>query len=163
MKYLKTEFKESIAELRIKPSSENLTAVIQKPEFRTLPANVLHTTGTQSKMMIEYMRDASAMLCFISPGREHSIELHLDAERVLIPKCFACGHPSYSRYLTYHHVRLLDIKATEKMVWNDLFKSEFGGSLSGKPFSTIHGRLFTEIAINREVQVRGGPIQGGFK
>ncbi len=34
--------------------------------------------------------------------------------------------------------------------------------MSGGPFSTIHGDLITETTINREVKVRGGPMQGGF-
>ena len=162
MNNMTTELKQSIADLRIKPSSETLTAVIQQPEFRILLANLLHTTGTQSKMIVEYMHDVSAMLCLISSVREHSIERHLAAERALIPKCFAFGHPNYSHYLTYQHDRLLDIKATESMVWDDLVKNGFGGSLSGEPFSTIHGDLITETTINREVKVRGGPMQGGF-
>ena len=94
--------------------------------------------------------------------RELSIERHLAAERALVPKCFAFGHPNYSRYLTYQHVRLLDIKATKMMVWDDLVKNGFGGSFSGEPFSTIHGDLITETSINREVRVRGEPMQGGF-
>ena len=157
-----TELKQSIADLRIKPSSKSLAAVIQQPEFSILIAHLTHTTGTQSKMIVEYMRDVSAMLCLISSMREHSIERHLAAERALVPKCFAFGHPNYSRYLTYQHVRLLDIKATKMMVWDDLVKNGFGGSLSGEPFSTIHGDLITETTINREVKVRGGPMQGGF-
>ena len=38
----------------------------------------------------------------------------------------------------------------------------FGGSISGEPFSTIHGDLITETTINREVKVRGGPMRGGY-
>ena len=34
--------------------------------------------------------------------------------------------------------------------------------MSGEPFSTIYGDLITETTINREVKVRGGPMQGGF-
>eukprot|EP00794_Sanderia_malayensis_P016352 gene16352-17996_t len=162
MNDITAELRQRIADLRIKPSSETLAAVIQQPEFKILLVNLLHTTGTQSKMIVEYIRDVSAMLCLISSVREHSIERHLAAERALIPKCFAFGHPNYSRYLTYQHVRLLDIKSTERMVWDDLVKNGFGGSLSGEPFSTIHGDLITETTINREVKVKGGPMQGGF-
>ena len=39
---------------------------------------------------------------------------------------------------------------------------EFGGSITGQSFSTIHGDLITETTINREVKVRGGPMRGGY-
>ena len=45
----------------------------------------------------------------------------------------------------------------QKAAWDDLLKDGFGGSLSGQPFSTIHGDFITET-INREVEVRGGPM-----
>ena len=35
-------------------------------------------------------------------------------------------------------------------------------SMSGEPFSTIHGDLITETTINLEVKVRGGQKQGGY-
>jgi hypothetical protein len=50
----------------------------------------------------------------------------------------------------------------QKDAWDDLVQSGFGGSISGEPFSTINGDLITEITINREVKVRGRPIQGGY-
>ena len=38
----------------------------------------------------------------------------------------------------------------------------FGGSLTGDKFSTKHADLIIEMAINGEVKVRGGPMQGGY-
>ena len=113
-------------------------------------------------MMVEYLKDVSAMLCFIVAVREKSMETHLAAERVLLPKCFAFGHVNYARYLTFQHVNLQNVKRNLKDAWDDLVQNGFGGSMSGKPFSTIHGDLITEITINREVKVRGGPMQGGY-
>ena len=46
-------------------------------------------------------------------------------------------------------------------VWNDLLREGLCGSLSGEPFSTIHGDLITEVAITGEVKVRGDTITGG--
>jgi len=91
--------------------------------------------------------------------REKSIETHLAAERTLLPKCFAFGHVNYARYLTFQHVNLQNVKMNHKDAWDDLVENGFRGSLSGEPFSTIHGDLITEITINREVKVRGGPMQ----
>ncbi|KAG1692280.1 Glutamate receptor 2 [Nymphon striatum] len=114
------------------------------------------------KLIVRYVRDVSAMLCFVSAVREKRIERHLAAERVLLPKCFAFGHQNYARYMTFQHVKLQDIKSKQDEAWNDLLVNGFGGSVSGKPYSTIHGDLITETTINREVKVRGGPMQGGF-
>ena len=44
----------------------------------------------------------------------------------------------------------------------DLETFGYGNSLSGDKFSTIPGDLVTEVAINREVNVTGGPIRGGY-
>eukprot|EP00794_Sanderia_malayensis_P002977 gene2977-3431_t len=118
--------------------------------------------GTQSQMMIEYLKDVSAMLALVRSVREKSIDLHLAAEGALLPKCFAFDHVNYSRYLSAQHVNLQSIKINNPAAWEDLELNGFGGSLKGKPFSTIHGDLITEVTINREVKVRGRPMQGGF-
>eukprot|EP00795_Rhopilema_esculentum_P006387 gene6387-11826_t len=113
-------------------------------------------------MIVQYLKDVSAMLCLISSVRENTIERHLAAERALIPKCFAFGHPNYARYLSFQHVNLLDIKRNHATIWQDLLENEYGGSVSCESFSTMHGELITEMTINREVTARGGPMQGGF-
>ena len=55
-----------------------------------------------------------------------------------------------------------EIQSEQTEVWSDLLVNGFGGLVSGKPFSTIHGDLINETTINREMKVRGGPMQGGF-
>ena len=37
-----------------------------------------------------------------------------------------------------------------------------GASLRGNSFSTVPGDLVNEVIINREIQVRGGPMRGGY-
>ena len=37
-----------------------------------------------------------------------------------------------------------------------------GASLSGRKFSTIPSDLVTEVTVNREVKIRGGPMRGGY-
>ncbi len=59
-------------------------------------------------------------------------------------------------------MKLQDIKSKQKEAWSDLLVNGFGGSISGKPYSTIHGDLIMGTTINRETKVRGGPMQGGF-
>ena len=154
--------REVIANLRNDPSPTNLQSLLGLPVFKEICATLMHSEGTQAKMMVEYLKDVSAMLCLIAAMREKSIETHLAAERTLLPKCFAFGHVNYARYLTFQHVNLQNVKMNHKDAWDDLVENGFRGSLSGEPFSTIHGDLITEITINREVKVRGGPMQGGY-
>ena len=113
-------------------------------------------------MMVEYLKDVSAMLCLITAVQEKSIETHLAVERALLPKCFAFGHMNYARYLTFQHVNLQNVKVNCPDSWEDLVQNSFGGSLSGEPFSTIHRDLITETTINHEVKVRRGPMQSGY-
>ncbi len=160
---LDNDLKHSLAKLRVDQSPTKLALVLAQPAFQLLfESAISNHTETQAKMIVEYLRDVSAMLCLISSVRENSIERHLAAERVLIPKCFAFGHPNYSRYLSFQHVKLVDIKRNHTAIWEDLSQNGYGGSISGEPFSTMHGDLITETTINREVKTRGGPMQGGF-
>ena len=88
------------------------------------------------------------MLCLIQAAREKNIEKHLAAERALLPKCFAFGHVSYARYLSFQHVSLGDIKLNRRDVWDDAKLNGFGGSLSGS-FPRFEG-------VHRQVKVKGG-------
>ena len=108
------------------------------------------------------MYDESIFLALIFAAQEQNFELHLVEERELLPKCFAFNHINYSRYLTFQHVNFSEIKHCNDNVWNDLLREGFRGSLSGEPFSSIHGDLITEPAINREVKVRDGPMTDGY-
>ena len=116
----------------------------------------------QAQIIIEYIKDVSSMLCLISAVREKCFERHLAAERMLIPKCVALDHVNYSRYLAFQHVNLDNVKRRNKPAWDELIENGFGGSISGQPFLTIHGDLITGTPINREVKVRGGPMQSGY-
>ena len=50
--------------------------------------------------MLQYIKDISCMLALVYSVREKSIELHIAAERKLLPKLFAFDHVNYARYLT---------------------------------------------------------------
>ena len=157
------EFRHSLEMLRCSPSPKELNLLMSNPEFERLCTDLMSSnSGTECKMMIEYLKDVSAMLALISSVRENHIERHLQAERALLPQLFAFGHINYARYLTYQHVTLTNLHQTNPAAWQDLKENGFGGSLSGGPFSTVHGDFITEVTVNREVKVRGGPMQGGF-
>ena len=103
---LDQDIRNMIAKLRSNPCSENLESLIGLPGFKDLCSSLMKSEGTQAKMMVDYLNDVSAMLCFIAAVREKNIEAHLAAERVLLPKCFAFGHVNYARYLTFQYVNL---------------------------------------------------------
>ena len=83
-------------------------------------------------------------------------------QRAMLPQCFAFDHPNYCWYLTTQHVNLSALSTQESETWEDLLANHFGGSLSGEPFSTIHGDPIIETTINWEGNVRGGPMHGGY-
>ena len=113
------------------------------------------------QMMIEYIKDVS-LLCMVSSVREMAIERHLEAERAFLPQLFAFGHHNHARYLTYQHVMISTLCESNPNAWQDLKDNGFGGSVTGEPFSTKHGDLIIETTVNRDVKVRGGPMQGGY-
>ena len=48
------------------PSPEILKDTIKSDEFQSLKSQILVTTGTHSKMTIEYLKDVSLMLMLVS-------------------------------------------------------------------------------------------------
>ena len=87
-----------------------------------------NTSGTHACMMNHYSKDVSSMLALIFTVREQKFELHLAAERELLPKCFAFNHINYSRYLTFQHVIFSEIKHCNGNVMNDYLRAGFKGS-----------------------------------
>jgi hypothetical protein len=69
-----------IAKLRQYHCSENLKSLLNLSGFKDICASLTTAEGTQAEMMVEYMKDVSAMLCLIVAVREKSIETHLAAE-----------------------------------------------------------------------------------
>ena len=89
------------------------------------------------------------------------MDLHLQAQRDLLPLLFAFNHPNYSRYLTYHHFELEGLKETNPSAYQKLEMYGMDASLTGRKFDTIPGDLVTETTVNREVKIRGGGVGGG--
>eukprot|EP00795_Rhopilema_esculentum_P015069 gene15069-6234_t len=130
-------FKRKIVNLGLVQSTANLKSITNSPEFKQIMNNLTDAFDTQGQMMMQYIRDVSAMLIFVSAVRENTIERRLAAERVFLPECFAFGHQNYACYLTFQHVIMRDIKSKQEGAWNDLLVNGFGGSVSGKPYLTI--------------------------
>ena len=64
--------------------------------------------------------------------------------------------------LTYHHYELQRLQVENSPAYEQLKTYGMGASLSGRKFSTIPGDLVTEVTVNREVKIRGGPMRGGY-
>ena len=74
---------------------------------------------------------------------------------------FAFNHQNQVRYLTQHHVELTSLSITKPQGFSDLETFGLGASRSRNKILTIPRELVTEVTINREVKVRGGPMRGG--
>ena len=69
---------------------------------------------------------------------------------------------NYSRCTTISFLDLETLKQNNHQAYEELARDCFGASLSGEPFSAIHGDHVIEVIINMEVKVQGGPHQGGY-
>ena len=85
-----------------------------------------------------------------------NIELHLETQRCLLPLLFAFNHQNFSRYLTTDHVELKNLPSKNPSTYKGLQTYGIGATIS------IPGDLVTEVTINREVKVRGGPMRGAY-
>ena len=97
----------------------------------------------------------------VSAVREKNFERHLRAKREMIKYCFTFDHISYSWYLTYQHVYFRTLKGKQRKAVADLDERGFGGSLSGLPFTSLHGELITEI-FNSQTKHQAGPHAADF-
>ena len=114
----------------------------------------------ESGLLITSKKFACYYLRLPHTGKKN-IRLHLQAHSDLLPLLFAFSHQSYLQFLTQDHIQLTDLSFTKPQAFSDLKIFGPGDSLSGNKFSTIPGDLVTEVAIYREVKVRGGPMRGG--
>ena len=82
--------KQLISNLRYNTNPENPESLVKLDSFKTYCSDLLASEkGTRSQIMTQYITDVSVLLALVSAVREKSIELHIAAERALLPKCFA--------------------------------------------------------------------------
>ena len=62
---------------------------------------------------------------------------------------------------TYEHVYLSNLKDINRLAYDDLATKGFGASITGQPFSSIHGDLVTEY-YNRTTKGTSGPFRAGY-
>ena len=112
-------------------------------------------------MTVSYLQDVSVLLSLVSAVRECNLEEHLQAERKLVDLALAFDHQNYGRYNCYQNVFLRNLQQTSHPTFEELELKGLGGSLTGEPFSSIHGDLMTEL-FNRETKGTAGPFRSGF-
>ena len=115
--------------MRLHINSDDLDKLLELNYFKNYHKTLFaDTSGKQACMMNQYIKDVSSMLGLILTVREQKFELHLAAERELLPRCFAFNHINYSRYLTFQHVILSEIKHCNGNVMNYYLREGFRGS-----------------------------------
>ena len=151
-----------LQDLKQNPSPSANREVIENGKFLELFGNITTPVdGTESKMTVEYLKDVSSLLALVSAVREQDIERHLQAERDMVKHCFAFDHVNYARYMSFQHVYLRDLERKNHPAFSEMKLRGFGGSLSGAPFSNIHGDLITEV-FNGETKRSAGPYRAVY-
>ncbi len=133
----------------------------QLDELEELVREISSCESPQQTMTVAYLRDISSLLALVSAVREGNFERHLEAEREMLKQVFAFDHQNYSRYLTFQHVLLTDLKSSNNPAYQELLERGFGANYSGEKFATVHGDLVTEY-FNRETKGTAGPFRSGF-
>ena len=67
----------------------------------------------------------------------------------MVSLAFPLDHPNYVRYCSFQNVYLNNLKQTMHPAFTDLKERGMGASISGQPFSSIHGDLVTKL-FNKE-------------
>ena len=111
-------------------------------------------------MTIAYL-NVSSMLAMISAVREGNIERHLQSERDMLNQFFAFNYQNYARYCSFQDVYLRYMEEQSHPAFGELKAKGFGESIGGKPFSSIHGDLMTEL-FNKETKGTPGPFRCGL-
>ena len=79
--------------LRYEPSPDKLLEVTQLRQFEDIVERVpAFEEGSDVELTVNYLKDVSLLLSFVSAVRECNIEQHLQAERNIIYLAFAYDH-----------------------------------------------------------------------
>ena len=153
---LPVDVMKKVKNIRLHPSPDSLNDLLSTSQWEEIKKNLLNTSGTMGKWILQYITKVNALLSQITAYREKYIELHLQAQRGLLPLMFALNHQNFSRYLTNYHVELTNLPLKNLSAYKDLQAYGIGATIS------IPRDLVTEATINREVKVHGGPMRGGY-
>ena len=74
--------------------------------FQDIKQHIVSTTGTESQMIVKYLKDESSMLAIISAVRECSLKRKFSAEREVLKLMIVFDNINYARHITYQHAYL---------------------------------------------------------
>ena len=131
---LPVDVMKKVKNIRLHPSPDSLNDLLSTSQWKEIKKNLLNTSGTMGKWILQYITDVGELLSQIIAYREKNKESHLQAQRDLLPLLFAFNHQNYSRYLTTHHVELTNLPSKNPSAYKDLQTYGIGASLSGKKF-----------------------------
>ena len=88
---------ETILNLRKETTSANLEAVLQHFSFEVLVEKILDDKkGTQSKIIVAYLKYISSLLASVAAVREGDFQLYMEAKRDMLKYCFAFDRINYA-------------------------------------------------------------------
>ena len=151
----------NLSELMQRPSSKALERVTNVKEYKELVTAVLSTTGTRSKMVLNYLRDVSTMLAIAFALRTGNSTQHLQAERQILKLIFAFDQIKHARYNSFQHVLLSNLSKDNPKAFDDLLKDRFGATSLGETFSAVYRDLNTEY-FNKESKGMAGSYRSGY-
>ena len=96
-------------------------------------------------------------MSIIASYQAKNIELQPQVQGELLPLLLAFIAINYSRSLTYHNFELQTLKHNSSSTYIQLKTYQMGAGLTGRKLSTFPGDLDTEVTINPEVKIHGGP------
>ena len=153
--------KSKLTRLAKEPSPSTCSRILECQAFNEFFKEVIHAEGEQARVTWCYIRDVSALLALVSAVRESDFERHLAAERQMLPLLFSYNHFNYSRYNTYQHFFLLNLKKNQPDVYKDIIERGIGANYSEGAFKSVHPDLVTEYE-NREMKGSAGPYKSAF-
>ena len=95
---------EKIKNIRLHPSPDSLNNLLSTTQWKEINKNLLNTSDSVTKWILQYITNASALLPQITAYLEKSIELHWQAQGNLLLLLFGFSNQNYSRYLATFNV-----------------------------------------------------------
>ena len=75
-----------VKHIRLHPSPDSVNDLLSTSKWEEIKKNLLNTSGTTGKWILQYITNVSALLSKITAYREKkNIELYLQAQRDLLP------------------------------------------------------------------------------
>ena len=102
---LSVDVMEKVKNILLHPSPDSLNNLLSTSQCEKIKKNLLNTSGTMGKWILQYITDVSCSSVSNPCLSWKNIELHLQAQRVLLSLLCSFNNKNYSRYMGYHSSR----------------------------------------------------------